>query len=298
MNKTMDYKEKYEMALEGIQEILSSGQDSIKMSTLQLRLQGIFPELAESEDERIRKEIVRFIQMEVEDEIVGNKWLAWLGKKAEQKPAWKSSGEQMIEDIIDAELDDVVKCLINGMKFYYEDNEEATWGTDKWSMPVKHIIEVLEKQGKQKPAENKGMNLVEEEMTPFQKKVFCIVDTAIEKEQGLSNICNELLALAKQEIEQKPTTWSEGDEEMLNQVIGDIVKLAGPYVCYHKDVDWLKSLKNKVGCEANCTTMWKPTDEQMDALKKVILCGASVVECGELNNLYEDLKKLRRETKS
>lgn len=44
-----------------------------------------------------------------------------------------------------SELDDVVKCLINGMKFYYEDNKEATWGTDKWSMPVKHIIEVLEK---------------------------------------------------------------------------------------------------------------------------------------------------------
>lgn len=45
------------------------------------------------------------------------------------------------------EKNDVVKCLINGMKFYYEDNEDATWGTDKWSMPVKHIIEVLEKQG-------------------------------------------------------------------------------------------------------------------------------------------------------
>jgi hypothetical protein len=52
-------------------------------------LNYIFPELGESEDERIRKEIVRFIQMEVEDEIVGNKWLAWLGKQAERKtPQW------------------------------------------------------------------------------------------------------------------------------------------------------------------------------------------------------------------
>ena len=49
----MDYKEKYEMALEGIQEILSSGEDSIKMSRLQLRLQSIFPELKKSEDEDI-----------------------------------------------------------------------------------------------------------------------------------------------------------------------------------------------------------------------------------------------------
>jgi hypothetical protein len=42
---------------------------------------------------------------------------------------------------------DVVKCLINGMKFYYEDNEEATWGTEKFSMKVKDILSWLEKQG-------------------------------------------------------------------------------------------------------------------------------------------------------
>lgn len=39
-------------------------------------LERLFPELKESEDERTRQEIVRFIRMEVEDEIVGNKWLA------------------------------------------------------------------------------------------------------------------------------------------------------------------------------------------------------------------------------
>lgn len=49
-------------------------------------LERLFPELKESEDERTRQEIVRFIRMEVEDEIVGNKWLAWLEKQGEQKP--------------------------------------------------------------------------------------------------------------------------------------------------------------------------------------------------------------------
>ena len=45
-----------------------------------------------------------------------------------------------------AELDDVVKCLINGFKYYYdENNEEIVWGTYESSMPVKHIIEVLER---------------------------------------------------------------------------------------------------------------------------------------------------------
>ena len=48
-------------------------------------MEDMFPELKEIEDERTRKEIIRFIQMEVEDEMVGNKWLAWLEKQGEYK---------------------------------------------------------------------------------------------------------------------------------------------------------------------------------------------------------------------
>ena len=83
----MDYKEKYEMALEGIQEILGSGEDSIKMSRLQLRLQGVFPELRESEDERIRKEITELVMQptwKTEKEFYRRKELcAWLEKQGE-----------------------------------------------------------------------------------------------------------------------------------------------------------------------------------------------------------------------
>lgn len=96
----MDYKEKYEMALEGIQEILSSGEDSIKMSRLQLRLQGIFPELKESEGEltwltRFIKEEAFSLSMDIrnnEDRIKLKKLqksLEWLEKQGEQKPADK-----------------------------------------------------------------------------------------------------------------------------------------------------------------------------------------------------------------
>ena len=45
----------------------------------------MFPKLKESEDEKTRAEIVRFIQMEVDDEIVGNKWIAWLEKQGEKE---------------------------------------------------------------------------------------------------------------------------------------------------------------------------------------------------------------------
>ena len=82
-----DYREKYEMALEGIQEILSSGEDSIEMSRLELRLRGIFPELheSESEDERIRKRIYNYINVTLDDNESAEKekWLAWLEKQGE-----------------------------------------------------------------------------------------------------------------------------------------------------------------------------------------------------------------------
>lgn len=90
----MNYKEKYENALEGIQEILSSGQDSIKMSRLKLRLQGIFPELAESEDEKIRKGIIRCVKGSMPDNDFRKKYLDWLEKQGEKECVLKSSKDK------------------------------------------------------------------------------------------------------------------------------------------------------------------------------------------------------------
>ena len=130
----------------------------------------------------------------------------------------------------------------------------------------------------QKPVENKGMNWTE--MNPFQKKVFCIVDTAIEEEQGLSNICNELLALAKQEIEQNQ--WSERDKEEF-QIAIDTLAEAGQRDSAH----WLKFLKERY--------TWKPSDAQINALAENIEYVS--VGCTQpiLKGLLADLKKLRKE---
>ena len=146
----------------------------------------IFTGLKESEDERIRKALIQLVN-QCDEELLhpdnARQMLAWLEKQGEKLP----------------------------VGFYYVNSEGKKFYSDtfKYGDVTLHV----EKQGEQKPAENKGMDLVEEEMTPFQKKVFCIVDTSIEEEQGLSNICNELLALAIQEIEQKPA-WSEEDEKV------------------------------------------------------------------------------------
>ena len=131
----MDYKEKYEMALEGIQEILSSGQDSIKMSRLQLRLQGIFPELKESEDDRIRKELIEQVvyiapnndEIDSECNVLPtyqkriDKYRAWLEKQGEQKqePLTKEKALKKSPFIVQKPVDKVeLKFKIEKGKWY------------------------------------------------------------------------------------------------------------------------------------------------------------------------------------
>ena len=168
----MDYKEKYEMALEGIQEILSSGEDSIKMSRLQLRLQGIFPELKESEDEKM----VKFIKNQlfnIKKTITEN---YKLDVKLTKAIDWLEKQGQHANFLSKIQVGDKVTR-----------NEDGV------------LVNLSQLERVAKPAENKGMNLVEEEMTPFQKKVFCIIDTTIEEEQGLKQVCDELFAKHRKE---------------------------------------------------------------------------------------------------
>ena len=133
----MDYKEKYEMGLEGIQEILGSGEDSIKMSRLQLRLQGIFPELKESEDERIKKELIAYHRsmaaaMNGNRPCVHEAWIAWLEKQGERKPV-NDTDEDIVEAVKDTSILDLVEP-----KFH-----EGEWVVQE-KIGVYKVIEVCE----------------------------------------------------------------------------------------------------------------------------------------------------------
>ena len=169
---TIEEKAKaYDEALERIRKELQkcgyTGCDTARF------INRYFPELKESEGERIRKELLEHCKNQAKPYIqTGNKcpqiqsWIDWLEKQGSE-PNWyhhkvdlSDCSEEYRKAYYDgwnncnmqhsqykSESNDVVKCLINGMKFYYEDNEEATWGTEKFSMKVKDILSWLEKQG-------------------------------------------------------------------------------------------------------------------------------------------------------
>ena len=99
------------MALETIQEILDSGSDSIKMSRLRLRLQSLFPELAGSKDEQIRKALIENFELLNGKQFKNQKWgaheelliddiLTWLEKQGEQKPTDKVEPKFKVGDWI------------------------------------------------------------------------------------------------------------------------------------------------------------------------------------------------------
>lgn len=91
-----DYKEKYEMALETVQEILDSGADSIKMSRLKLRLQSVFSELKES-DEEIKEALIALVKCNERNgytllnNVSTSSMINWLEKQGQLKKTsiWK-----------------------------------------------------------------------------------------------------------------------------------------------------------------------------------------------------------------
>ncbi len=172
----MNYEKAYKEALERAKNLR---KDAIDMSEniRAKQCEIIFPELKESEDEKIRKTIIRFFKDQYSNEtemydgsVTVGKAIAWLEKQGSE-PNWchhkvdlSNCSEEYRKAYCDgwnncnmqhsqckSEGNDVVKCLINGMKFYYEGNEEATWGTEKFSMKVKDILSWLEKQGEPNP---------------------------------------------------------------------------------------------------------------------------------------------------
>lgn len=95
--------------------------------------------------------------------------------------------------------------------------------------------------------------------------------------------------LLEKQAEQKPSEWSEEDEDLLKWSINNLTELKDRYGEGYgkvgKCIDWLKSLRPQ--------NHWKPTDEQMGCLSDAIEHYNSLgYPAPKLKELYEQLKKL------
>lgn len=96
----MDYEKKYKDALERARNYHKQllDEDNPEWAS---EIEKIFTELAESEDEKIRKELIFYLgdmpeDTELRNGVTNRDVLVWLEKQGERKPAWRPSKAQMV----------------------------------------------------------------------------------------------------------------------------------------------------------------------------------------------------------
>ena len=98
-------EEKYEKALLKARVAKQNTESAVTIGILE----EIFPELKESEDERMKKELIKFLQEchNIDSgffsrycEIPFAQMLAWLEKQGKQKPTWSEEDEVKINRIV------------------------------------------------------------------------------------------------------------------------------------------------------------------------------------------------------
>lgn len=155
----------------------------------------MFPELKESEDEKTRAEIVRFIQMEVENEIVGNKWLAWLEKQKEFVSAdfddvWETADCDELTAPLEKYSKDAIKKMCHAWYDKGIELERKSW---------------FEKQGENeytlKSSNNEDVSRLTEQITKFAK----------DYELNLPNRSYDIYAFAKDIL-----TWLEKQSKIIS----------------------------------------------------------------------------------
>ena len=205
----MDDKNKYNNALEKLQEALAP-KDGREISGLTRGcIEEIFPELKESEDERIRKEIIEYIKTGT----YHKDWIAWLEKQNKQKtdiPKWKYKKDNapLSKDcLILNRYGCVVKAVSGAMV------------SDAWVLDYDELVklpkEEVEKQGEKLQGKT-ALEAIQEEK----------IDNANKIEQS--------------------SAWSEEDEKNLKRVIWYV---ENPALNVVKDTmlsEWLKSIKERV----------------------------------------------------
>jgi hypothetical protein len=90
----MNYEQKYKESLERAEKLYEQG-------TITESLNYIFPELKDSEDERIRKTLIRFHKATIDiDGIKGSEIVSWLEKVEPKSDVWTEKDKTILDGII------------------------------------------------------------------------------------------------------------------------------------------------------------------------------------------------------
>ena len=249
----MDYEKAYKETIDKLRKLHNDWDSTQNRAAKEIEL--LIPELRESEDEKIRKEITEFLKRASGGFLDATthcktfgKWLTWLEKQGEQK-SWSEEDEKLLNSAISLvyEVGDInLHSWLKSIKDRVRPQPKQEWS--------KEDSERLDRIYKFIWANRKGDT-----------------DEIYQQEQDAEWLMT-LYPQPKQE-------WSEEDREMLDNCLGLIQEIDST----QEEQNWLKSLKSN---------HWKPSEEQMEALECSYKSYMDGKERRTLESLYNDLKKL------
>lgn len=269
------------------------GNATLGNLVLKNEFKTMFPVLEESEDEMIRNALITYHSstgsIHALDKFTSKEICAWLEKQGEQKPEVKYVYTKFqIGDVI-VEINPNGYCQPVTVKYVGEGSYSCESDDGKRSLSFPIIRQDEYKLVKQNPAWS------EEDENGFSDALWCCKQAASiakdENDMGNAWYAEHWLKSLKDRVQPQPKQeWSEEDENTLNDIIEDLnsLKQSNPSDIskgvYQEEIDWLKSLRPQ--------NTWKPSDEQMDALRYVTNFDYGGHKA-TLVSLYEQLKKLK-----
>ena len=312
-----------------------------------------FPELKESEDERIRKDMLEYCYKRMNNEFSSitihqvERWLAWLEKQGEQKPVgdkilcnpdkcmyvqeyykeqksieFHKSGYTTNKNVIEYadkyshevweklmdkfnkianysigcnDVSDIVlNAIINSYNYFYDKQKPVEWINELEEKLSNATPEQL-KEWKEKYFKEESVEWSEEDEIGLADALYCI-EVASKNAKDENDMGNAwyaerwLKSLKDRCLPQPQQEWSKEDKVMLDEIIdffeNGTVKLQHDLSLY---ASWLKSLRPQ--------RLWKPTEEQMEALVSAIDVmidnrGAGDKNTILLSGLFHELKAL------
>ena len=245
----MNYEEKYKEALEKLRAFHRDYKNISHLVDVKEELEFIFPELKESEDERIRKALIEVLhrlsdstfEYGAEGGYVGatkEKMLAWLEKQAEQKVSCNEEDEENF-----GKLHRLIVICQGKKKFIPSDEYDKL---DNW---LKSLKERVQPQSMQEWDEE------DEKMLDNCIGLIQEIDSTQEEQNWLNSLKDRVQPQPKQE-------WSEKDNERIERIYHFIWKNrkgdTSEIYQQEQDAEWLKSLK---------PNHWKPSEQNIKDLE-------------------------------
>lgn len=292
----MDYEKKYNEALERAKQIRNGNPSS---GTAIVVCEQIFPELRESEDERINKAIFRALsKKDARDVLLAegvqvSDALAYLEKQKEHVP------EAFMPNMTVHPGPNIPSCSDTAISPSMQNTINEESGTRKEQKPYCPSNDELEKAAKEfreknvppiEPISDELVEIIKDEFEGFRrllKKKGIDYEPQRDYWEGFARLFD---SSAREYVkEQKPVELSEEDEQFLLVCKNALRKYQ---ISDHWDANIIsKWLEERIKSPRPCPS-WKPSEEQMEALKKTAEGCIDNGSCRIIATLLEQLKKL------